>query len=49
MTLANPVEGIEQADMRRDERRCADDVAQPLTKLTQGWAVLDFDERREMG
>jgi len=30
--------------MRRNKRRCANDVAQPLAKVTQAGAVLDFDE-----
>ena len=30
--------------MRRDERRSADDAAQPLAEFTQLRAVLDLDE-----
>src|SRR5438552_3839865 len=44
MTLAGPVERVEQADMRRNERWCADDVPQPFAKFTQAGAVFDFDE-----
>jgi predicted ATPase len=44
MTLTDPVERIEQADMRRNERWGADDVAQPLAKVTQAGAVFDFDK-----
>src|SRR5712691_4699984 len=44
MTLADAVERIEQADIRRNERWCAADVPQPLAKFTQGGAVFDFDE-----
>jgi hypothetical protein len=42
--LTAPVEGIEEADMRRDERRRADDVVQPLAKFAQLRAVFDLDE-----
>jgi hypothetical protein len=41
--LAVPVECVEQADMRRDQRRRTDDVAQPLAKFAQAGAVLDLD------
>ena len=33
--LTAPVERVEEANMRRDERRSADDVAQPLAEFTQ--------------
>src|SRR5258708_5933725 len=42
--LADPVERIEQADMRRNERWCADDVAQPPAEIAQCRRVLDLDE-----
>ena len=42
--LTAPVERVEEANMRRDERRSADDVAQPLAEFTQLRAVLDLDE-----
>ena len=46
MTLTDPIECIEQADMRRNERSRADDAPQPLAKFTQAGAVFDFDEDR---
>src|SRR5438552_5015679 len=42
--LTVPVERVEEADMRWDERRRADDVAQPLAEFAQLGAVLDLDE-----
>jgi len=42
--LTVTVERVEEADMRRDEWRRADDFAQPLTEFAQLRAVLDLDE-----
>ena len=42
--MTGPVERIEEADMRRDERRRADDVVQPLAEFAQLRAVLDLDK-----
>ena len=42
--LTAPVERVEEANMRRDERRSADDVAQPLAEFTLLRALLDLDE-----
>ena len=42
--LTVPVERVEEADMRRDELRRANDVAQPLAEFAQLRAVLDLDE-----
>ena len=42
--LTGPVERVKEANMRRDERRSADDIAQPLAEFAQLRAVLDLDE-----
>src|SRR5580700_8812419 len=41
--LTIPVERVKEANMRRDERRSADDVAQPLAEFAQLRAVFDLD------
>src|SRR5215469_4656783 len=44
MSLADSIECIEEADMRRNEFWCTSDVAQPLTKFTQHRTVFDLNE-----
>src|SRR5207248_1104325 len=40
--LTIPVECVKEANMRRDERRSADNLAQPLTEFAQLRAVFDL-------
>src|SRR5438270_4030857 len=42
--LTIPVERVKEANMRRDEPRRANDVAQPLAEFAQLRAVFDLDE-----
>src|SRR5207248_10900800 len=42
--LIIPVERVKEANMRRDEPRRANDVAQPLAEFAQLRAVVDLDK-----